>query len=221
MALNPAGSTLLLTIPACSLSATLIVESLSYAPSFEEFDRMEFDNERLRSARNLCGQKRQIIENLAGTPIQIVTSCGDTTQVPLGPNSDTNFNNIKKRFDVLRFEIQGATSEAEDVNTLYTVARDHQARLARFKHYLARSSGGDTPYETLIALQSETFSYLTSTGMTIAGTSLENSESNMLITSLNIENTLSIPTGTPGVHEFYKTFKVTIEQRVISNLYSI
>lgn len=219
MSLNPAGATLLLTISPCSLDSTLIVESLSYAPSFEEFDRMEYDNERLRTAKTLCGQRRLITENLAGTPIQIVTSCGDATPVPLGPNSDSNFNNVKKRWDIKRYIITGATSEAEEVNTLYTIAADHQSRLARFKHYLARSGQGDTPYETLIALQSETFSYLTSTGLTMYGTSMEDVETNMLITSLSIENTLAIPTSTTP--EFFKTFQLTVERRVLSNLYTI
>ena len=216
MALNPIGSSITVS-DGVSATATLMVEAITYQTLFEPFDRMEYDNTRLREVRTSKGEKRLIGENLAGKPYQVVYGCSDQTAVPLWPNSDTTFDQVKRRFKIKRYNITGAISETADVDSLYGIASDHQNRLAQLQRHLSRATG-DTSYADLFALQSETFSYLTDTNITMAGTALDATETDMLITSMSAEIVLSIPTSTPGVHEFYKTFSITIENRTIEAL---
>ena len=210
--LNPVGSSITIG------SSTLIVEALTCQTLYEPFDRMEFDFARLREVKvKNTGEKRLVGENLTGKPFQIVYGCSDQQAVQLIPLTETAFDLVKKRFKIKRFNITGAFNEASSVNSLFTLAATHQNFLAEFQGYQARSTG-DIGYADLVALQAYTFSYLTSTGVTMSGTALDASESNMLITSMSAETVLSIPTATPGVHEFYKTYNITIENRTIQAL---
>lgn len=211
MALNPAGTTLVIG------GTTLIVESLSLTITYEPFDRVEFDNTRLREVRTACGEKRLLGENMAGKPYQIVYGCSDQQAVPLVPNSETTFDLVKKRFKIRRFNITGAINTSASVNSLLTLASTHQNYLAEFAGYQARSTG-DISYTDLYALRSLSFSYLTTTGVSMTGTALDATETNMLITSVSAETVLSIPTSNPSVQEFYKTYNITVENRIIQAL---
>ena len=216
MSLNPIGSSITIT-DGVSATATLIVEAITYQTVFEPFDRVEYDNQRLAGVPTACGEKRLLGANLAGKPYQIVYGCSDQQAVPLIPNSEAIFDQVKKKFKIKRYTITGAFCESQEVNDLYDIASDHQNLLAQFQGYQARSTG-DISYTDLYALRSLTFSYLTATGITMSGTALDATETNMLITNMSAEIVLSIPTATPGVNEFYKTFNITIENRVIEAL---
>lgn len=216
MSLNPLGSSITIT-DGVSVTATLIVEAISYQTVFEPFDRVEFDNQRLAGVKTSCGEKRLTGENLAGKPYQIVYGCSDQQAVPLIPNSEAIFDQIKRKFKIKRYTITGAFCESADVNALYAIAVGHQNRLAEFQGYQARSAG-DISYTDLYALRSYTFSYLTSTGITMSGTAMDAVETNMLITNMSADIVLSIPTVSPGVNEFYKTFNITVEHRTIEAL---
>lgn len=191
---------------------TVVVKSLTYATGYIPFERMEFDNTKLRDAKTANGERRVIIELLGGKSAQIVTSCASTTAVPLVPNTETVFNLVNKRFNFVRFSVTGDISEATAVNSLFTTAQAHQALLARFDAHIKRASG-DISYEDLIAMQAETFSYLTTTSVTITGTAVDIAGSNVLITSMEVNNEASIP-----VDGFFKTYNLTLEIRTISNL---
>lgn len=211
---QPDGSTLLVTDGLSSIS--VLVADVSYAALYTPFDRMEYDNNKLRDARAATGERRIIIEMLGGKPAQILTTCVSDTPVPLIPDSDTIFNLVARRFNIVRYTISGAISDADDVNYLYSLSASHQALLAKFDRYVKRSTG-DTSYEDLVTLQSETFSYLTTTGVTAAGTCLESTVSNILITSVSVNNAFSIPNSIGG-NDFYKTYNISFEIRSISSL---
>lgn len=212
MALNPIGSSITIS------SSTLIVEALTCQTLYEPFDRLEFNFAKLRDVKvTTTGEKRLIGENLTGKPFQIVYGCSDQTAVQLIPLTEAAFDQVKRRFKIKRFNITGAFSSASAVNSLFTLASTHQNFLAEFQGYQARA-GGDIGYSDLVALQSQTFNYLTTTGVSMSGTALDTSETNMLITQMSAETVLSIPTSTPGVNEFYKTFNITIENRTIQAL---
>lgn len=213
MSINPAGATLVIA------GATLIVDTLSESYTFEPFDRLEFSNEKLRNAKTLCGEKRLLGETASGKPYQIVFDCmSDKTAVPLGPNSDTTFAQMKQKWKIRRWQATGAISENSNVSTLLTTAASHQVLLGNFQYYLARASG-DIPYASLVALQSETFTYLTATGVSASGTALGGTISNVLITSATGNTELVIPTNSAGTtHDYYRSWSVTFEQRTLHSL---
>ncbi len=220
--LNPVGASFTLT-QSPTLLCTMIVESLSFQVLYEPFDRAEFEFSRLREVHASTGEKRLLGENLAGKPYQVVYGCSDQQAVPLRPLTETAFDQVKKRFKIRRYTITGALSELVDVTALQTVAANHLELLAEFQGYQARVSG-DISYVDLVAYQSWQFNLagggpnLTQTGITMAGTALDVTETNMLISAMSAETTLSIPTSDPSVREFYKTYSLTIENRVIEAL---
>jgi hypothetical protein len=218
MPIRPEGSTLIFTHAGSSLTATTIVDSLVASYVFEPFDRMEYDNDKLKSARTAGGVSPQFFSLLGGTPAQIETDCTTDFPRPLVPNSTSTFNSVKQRFNIKRYQITGAITEASQINTLFLIAKNHRNLLAKFQNYQARSQS-DSPYEDLILLQSETFSYLTSTGLTISGTALEFSESNMLITDFSMSTESAVSNNSSdSSRTYYKSFSITIENRTITSL---
>ncbi len=220
--LNPVGSSFALT-QSSTVLCTMIVEALNFQVLYEPFDRPEFDYTRLREVKvSATGEKRMLGENLTGKPYQIVYGCSDQQAVPLIPNTETVFDQVKKRFKIRRYTITGAVNFSEEIDDLQIVATDHLKLLAEFQGYQARVSG-DIGYNDLYAYRVWNFDLsggpnLTQTGITMAGTALDVTETNMLITSMSAETTLSIPTSDPSVQEFYKTFSLTIENRIIEAL---
>lgn len=211
---TPEGSTLIVSDGLSSV--TMVVTDVSYVTTFTPFDRLEYDNNKLRDARSAKGERRIIIEMLGGRPAQIITDCASTTPVPLIPDPNSVFDQVARRFNIVRYTINGAVSEASAVNYLYSIAQNHQALLAKFEKYLKRSSG-DTSYEDLYALRSETFSYLTTTGVSALGTCIESTVNNILITNISVDNAFAIPNSLGG-EDFYKTYQLTFETRTISAL---
>lgn len=195
----------------------MIVQGATYSPLFEPFDRPEYDNNRLREAKNTCGAGRLVGRTATDTPYLMTFDCGDPQTVPLWPNNSTTTASAKQKFKIKRYNFTGALSAEVDVDALYALAESHQVLLARFEFYKAKVNS-DIDYTTLFALRSETFSYLTATGITIAGTSIDATETDMLITSFTAEVLLSIPTSTPGVSELWKSFSLQIEHRDIFSL---
>lgn len=213
MSTLPAGSMLTISTTVCGPVASLVVDTLTYAPTFEPLDRKEFDNTKQATARTSCGATRLTGENLFKKPFQVVSDCSDLTAVPLWPNDDTTFDNVKRKFKIKEYSVIGAISADADVEELYALASNHQDQLAKFQRYLARVAE-DPPYTALIALQSETFDYLTTTGVTISGSAMSTSEDNVLITRMSADNALVIALNSSGSsYEYYKTYKFTFQTR--------
>src|ERR1035437_3434638 len=165
----------------------MIVETQSFQVVYEPFDRPEKDFARLREVKvSTTGEKRLLGENLAGKPYQVVYGCSDQQAVKLIPLTEAAFDLVKKRFKIRRYTITGAVNFSEEVNDLLAVATDHLKLLAEFQGYQARVSG-DIGYADLVAYQSWQFNAsgggpnLTETGITMAGTALDVSETHMLI----------------------------------------
>ena len=214
-----AGTHLIITssLPSAGM-CEVIVDSLNYTPTFEQLLRSEFDNGKQKAAPNICGQVPILGSNLFGRPYQVDSDCAELNARPLGPNSDTNFNRIAKKFKIKRVNVQGAVSESADIAALYLIAENHQVKLAKFQKYVARLAD-NLPYDSLIALQSESFSYLTTTGVTVVGTAIDTTDTNILITNFTVDNQFSIPTNAAGTNrEFYKSYSLTYEMRVLANL---
>lgn len=219
MAQLPGGTILVINQPLSGEDITLVVEDISYTVTYEKLDRNEFDNSKQASARNGCGQPRMTGTNLTGKPYQIVIQgCNDDESVQLGPNSDSDYANIKKKFRIKHYQVTGALSENVDVELLRVLAVNHQDRLAKFEYYQDRVNG-DAPYATLQALQAESFSYLTATGTEILGTAIDTVESDVLITAMSANIGLAIATDDTGdSYEYYKSFTISFEIRTLADL---
>lgn len=220
MPILPIGSTLTIG------GTTLFVSEVKKSFVNEYFDRIEFQYARLRTSPNAAGQRPILTTLLGNTPAQIVIgSISFQDVVPLGPDvtavADTgytsNFGNIKKRFDIVRYEISGSPTDAASIATVFTLAESHIKLLARFQSYLDKSASMETSYKELKALQLETFSYLTGTGVSLIGNSVSGTVSNVLITGFQPDVVYEVPTDNSGGFQMLQGFTLTVDQRTIAN----
>lgn len=209
------GTELTFAYTPCSISDTIFVDSINYQFTTESFTRVEYDYDKLRTAPTETGQVPIIVSMLGGIPAQIVVGCGDITPRILSPNS-SNVDNIHRRFNIRRYTIRGLTNTESATDNLYTIVNYHKQLLAKFQEHLAKGSL-NIAYETLIEMQSEDFSYLTTTDLTVSGPALGDfsPEQNMLITDLVFDITHEIPNGMGG-STIYRSFSMTLENRTIT-----
>lgn len=168
---KPGESPLLFTLPASGLSATVYASGVDTKFTVRDFNRDEWLNSRLQGAQTLLNNARPIIlTNATNSQVQVAIGDGDCSfpyAVPLGPE-DNNIPYILQRQNITEYSISGANSSPSAVASLQPIATAHKKLLDKFDAYLAEL-GQNISYERLIALRSETFSYLTTTGMSISG----------------------------------------------------
>lgn len=215
MPIAPVGSSVVIN------GNTLFVSDVKVSFITEFFDRLEFQHARLNSAPNSVGQHALKTTLLGDTRAQIVIGAlSFTPVVPQNPDvlvSGSNFGNVKKKFNILRYELSGAPSDSGSVSNVLTTAKNHIQQLAVFQAYLDKASNMDTEYNELIALQSETFSYLTNTGISMSGNSLNGTVDNILITSFSPDVVYEYPTDLVGGYQLFQTWTATIDVRTITD----
>ena len=119
--------------PTCS--GTIYVDAIDYTEVFQNFDRLEYSNPKLREAHTSTGATPLIVQTFGNQPFQLLTTCTGDVPRPLGPD-DTNIAFIKQRFNILRYTIKGAANVNTDVNNLFAVFQAHLQLLDQFALYL-------------------------------------------------------------------------------------
>lgn len=214
MAIRPDSPTLTFTLSASSISSEVVIGDVSYTFVTEPFERLEYDHNTQLSALNDLGVAAVTTNLLGGRRVQIDVGCGTVIPRPLTPNT-SDFDNIYKRFEIKRFNISCLTSSNAAVNAIYTVAVDHQKRLAKFQAHQQKVRGNPS-IEFLEQAKLQDFAFLTTTGLTISGDAIDTTENDMLIVAFSPVVELSIPNGSGN--DFYKSFSMTLENRVIKAL---
>ena len=208
MSILPSGSTVTFTLSGSS--SELVVDSVNYTPTSEFFDRNEFSNDRLKQAKNSDGSSPIFITLAFGKIAQLTSTCTSTTARPIVPD-DANIDDIKKKFVIKRWTLKGDTSLDWNTEVLKTFATQHKILLDRFKHHQDRV-GMDISYDALITLQAETFSYLTTTGLTMTGNSV-GTQTDLLITEFSFD----VDEEQPSPSLILKSWNLTLENRVIAS----
>lgn len=215
MAINPTGSFVTLA------SSVLFISDIRVSFVTEFFDRLEFQHARLNSAPNSVGQHALKTRLLGDTPAQIVIgTLSFQDVVPLNPDvtvTSSNYDNIKRKFNIVRYEITGAPTASSSVSSVFTKAKDHIQQLAKFQSYIDKSSSMDTEYLELIALQAETFSYLTTTGISLSGNAVNSTVNNVLITKFEPDVAYEVIVDSIGNYQVLQSFTLVVEQRTISS----
>lgn len=146
-------------------------------------------------------------QTLIGAPVQLIYG-GSTTARPLTPD-DAVINQIEQKFFFVRYVISGQISEESEINLLLAWASQHKVLQDRFEAYQKKITD-NISYQLLTALGAETFSYLTSTGLSLQGTTL-GSINNLLIRSFTanpVRDIIGLPTGAKRLYEWNGTFDV-------------
>lgn len=205
MPIKPNGSQIVIN------GSSLMLDDLAITTEHQLFQRQEFEHNKLRQAKNTDGSTAIFITLLGGRVAQLASTCGAIQSVrPVTPD-DSDINNIEQRFNITRYQLTGGPSSAASVNALKTLAALHQVLLARFEAHQAITQL-DVSYQELVTLQAETFSYLTTTGISMSGAALDNSTvSNILVTQFNAPVMYEIPTP----QTLIKGWSATIEVRTI------
>lgn len=206
-----------ITFSTPSSTSSVFVEEVTLQAVYEPFTRSEFDVSKLRQAPTDNGSIPIIGQGIGGKPIQLGSACTGDTARPLGPNSLANTQNILQRFNIQRFTIKGAASYASEVFKLKAIADAHLRLLQQFDYHVQVANSLEVSYNSLIALQSETFSYLTTTGLTMSGIPVGGTYSNCLISQFE-EGVLytSEAMGVPS-NEMIKEFSITVDLRTITS----
>lgn len=188
--IKPIGSSI--TIASGMNTYTLFVDSIDTTFTSEFFDRPEFSNDRLRQAKYSDGALPLIVTLFGGIPIQVLTTCGGSRTPRVLVPDDANVDTIKKRFDIKRYTMKGLASIASTVDSVYTISQAHKILLDRFQAH-QNQVGMDISDTALLALRSETFSYLTSTSISLSGNPIATTETNVLIRSFDMDVEFEIP----------------------------
>ena len=215
MPIRPLGS--LLTFIANASSITTYVNEVSREFDIIDFDRQEFSNVRLRSAKNLLGGDPIIARNIANIPYQVSYVCANDDARPLIPD-DANIANIKQRFNIQRYQIRSDLLPYGIGDQLESVYTAHRKLLDAFALYQEESSQMELSYDFLLSLQSQTFSYLTSptpslsmTGACIGGGTI----SNLLITAFSYSAEIEVKNA-DGTNSLLRSFTMVVENRQIT-----
>lgn len=220
MSIVPEGSPITFTAasPAPTITANVAVNEIVRRTIAPRFKRNEFSHQRLAGAKNVDGSTPVIYMSAGNLPMQFYTNCNDNeTERPLTPDDD-DLDLIYKRFNTRRYEVRGAISLASEVEKLAQVAQYHAVLLARFDDHQEKAANADISYDELVDMQSETFSYLTTTNVTMTGNALSTYSpvSHLIIVDFNLsveqEDPLDVNETTSEVLD---SWTMVLERRVI------
>lgn len=216
--ITPSGSLITLsgTFNSVPLTANAAVSSIKYSQTRVPFTRTEFMHAKLLDAPNVDGSKPVINQLIGNRPLQYFTNCNANETARLLTPDDSDLDNIYKRFDTTKFEIVGDISLSSQIDIIYEMAQYHQVLLAKFDAHLEEARG-NVSYQYLTGtLQLDALSYLTTTGLTMTGFSLGQYSpvTNLLITNFVPDVTHEYKDKS-GTQRLYKTWSMTIENRVI------
>ena len=174
-------------------SATLYVKEISFETDSTSFTRSEFDKRTLKEAPESTGAMPTYANTLTGLPVQFIYGSA-TTARDLTPNNSTNLAFMEEKFFYNRYTLTGATSLSSDTGLVYNWAAAHKTLDDRFNAF-QKYSGDGISYQDFLTQQAETFSYLTSTGLSLVGSTL-GTLNNLLIRSFSVNPTRDIYDGT-------------------------
>lgn len=204
--LQPVGRFIVISLGASS--ANLYCEELNFETNSTLFTRSEFDKRTLKDAPESTGATPIFATTLSGLPVQFIYS-GATTARDLTPNNSTNLASMEEKFFFNRYTFTGDTSLSEDTALVFTWASLHKRAQDKYDAFL-KYTGDGISYQDLLTQQAETFSYLTSTGLSVAGTTLGATLTNCLIRSFSVNPTRDLWDGTART-VLYK-FQLVIDQ---------
>ena len=170
----------------------LIVADIKYQTDVLFFDRVEFSNSRQREVSESSGAKAVFVSLPGGMIAQLVDGCVTSTPRPLTPDDYPagNYDKLHRRFDIKRWIIEGGSTPASNIDTVYGISVAHKVLLDLFEAHQSQARS-EISIGLLQWLQTNpvTFSYLTATSLSITGMPLGSGTlgtiSNALIVNFN------------------------------------
>lgn len=180
-------------------SAVLYVKAITFETQSIAFTRTEKTHEKLAQAPESTGAQITRTQTLSGFPVQIIYG-GATTARDFTPD-DANLGLIEQKFFLNRYTVTGDTSLSADTGLMFTWAAQHKTLQDRFDAY-QKYINDNVSYQELVTLGAETFSYLTTTGLSLSGSTLGTLQ-NLLVREFNCIPSHDIQGG-PGAKVLYQ-----------------
>lgn len=216
MPLKYPGSTILLTNSSPSWSSVFYISGIRFRVYSEPFERAEFTAARLREVVNPNDGSLPVYSPLdGGRIVQYFTNCNANERLRPAPIDTPNLDNIFWRFDVTEFQIDLAPSDINSSVNLFNLSQKHVAILAQFGYRQRISARANIDYDTLVGMQSDNLSTLTSTGLSMTSRTLPFSVVNLLCVSVETDIDYAIK-GLDGTSTtVYSGGRMTLQNRVI------
>ncbi len=217
MSIKPAGSSITVN------GQTLIVDSIN-GPVVDVlfFERLEYSHQRQREVANADGSFPIFFELLGGQKVQYNnTGCNPNDTIRDLTPDDSDYDNIYRRFDIIRWEVRGASSVAANVESvLLNVARPHKILLDMFEAYRV-SQRANISIGFLLGLKTiglGIINNLTTTSVTVTGMPLGTGTlvtlTNTLMTNFSMSPEYEEPANEAGTSSIIlRSWGATIEQR--------
>lgn len=196
---------------------TLIAGGIRFSTESQFFQRLEFSNQVLRQAPELTGAQPIFNQLVGGKVIQYNSGCGGSTLRSVAPD-DANLDNVFRRFDMKRWEIQGLATDAAAVEAVFQIAKAHKILLSRFEAHL-QMARAYVSIDFLESLKLVDLSYLETTGYNISGQSLgvgsPTTATNILISTFVPDVEYEVPLNSAGTSsQVLRAWSCVVEQRV-------
>lgn len=186
-------------------ASTLYVREINFDTESTLFSRTEKSHDVLKQAPESTGNMPTYAQSLIGAPVQFIYG-GATTARNLTPD-DSVIDQIEQKFFFNRYTISGTISGASDIALMFAWAAQHRVLQDRFEAY-QKKINDKVSFQLLTSLGGETFSYLTTTGLSLSSSTIGNL-SNLLIRSFSINPVRDIqglPTGQKILYEWSGSF---------------
>ncbi len=201
-----------ITLSLSASSANLYCEEINFETSSTAFTRSEYDKNTLKNAPESTGAMPTYAQNLSGLPVQFIYA-GATTARDLTPNNSVNLPFMEEKLFFNRYTITGDVSLSSDTALVFTWASQHKTLDDRYQAFL-KYTGDGISYQDLLTQQAETFSFLTTTGLSIVGSTL-GTLSNCLIRSFSVNPVRDIYDG--STRKVLYAYNLTVDQIAVKS----
>jgi hypothetical protein len=209
MQLLPQGRYLIFSIGASG--AVLYCSEINFDTQSTAFTRQERSHARQKDVPENTGTMPTYSQNLEGAPVQFIYGSAVTAR-DLTPDDD-DLGLIEQKLFFNRYQLTGDQSTSADVGQMYLWAAQHRTLQDRFDAY-QKYAGDNVSIQMLNTLSLEDFSYLTTTGLSMTGSTL-GAISNCLIRSFSANPVRDIQGG-PQAKILYQ-WTATVDQITIKS----
>lgn len=212
--LLPEGRYIVLSMGASS--STLYCSEISFDTESTAFTRIEKTHDKLKNVPENTGAQPTFAQSLAGFPVQFIYSSATTARNLLPDDADLGA--IEQKLFYNKYTLTGATSLSSDTALVFNWAAQGKTALDRFDAY-QKYANDNVSYQYLVTLAAETFSYLTTTGISLTSSTLGNL-SNVFIQSFTVNPTRDIQ-GLPSGQKVLYDWTMELRQYSIKSAASL
>lgn len=221
MPIKPGYSPIILTDTATGGSPAypLFIDALRMTEDSQPFQRVEYSNQLLRGAPEADGSLPTYDQLIGGKIVQIRNPQCNWVNVRSTATDDLLLDSVYRRWDIRRWEIQGAPSNPTNVQNSFLLHRRHKALLNLFDFHQQVARGYVSWTYLTATLQAATFTSIQNTGISFSGQALGTGVPylvhNVLVVSFVPDVDAEVPLNSSANSSLIqRSFSMVLEQRM-------